>query len=209
MADQERSCCQCCCSTIATLGLTALFMWLSLRTTNPSCSIENFYIPSLNNSLNTPKNNTLYYSLRLKNTNKDKGVYYDNINLSFYYKANETLLFNSTVNGFHQGHDKKATKSGNASVVGVDREEVFRAVSVNGSAVFRVDMVTKVRFEILGLKTKRHTFKVGGNIMVNGEGTKVDRKKGVKLKSGVEPVLRTGPLRVLLLLWSLLFIFLS
>ncbi|GAV60667.1 hypothetical protein CFOL_v3_04196, partial [Cephalotus follicularis] len=181
---ESRGCCPCWCRFIFSIGLTALFMWLSLRTSFPTCSIQYFYFPSLNKSLNTPKNTTLYFQLKLDNQNKDKGIYYDNINLTFVDKTNGShLIGNTTINGFYQGYGKKAKKQGNVTTYGVDREAVFRAVSANGLAVFGVDLVTSVRFKIIFWKTGRRKMKVGGEIQVNDQGTKVNPKKGIKLKS--------------------------
>ncbi|XP_038686527.1 protein NDR1-like [Tripterygium wilfordii] len=173
-------CCRCCFSFIFTSGLTALFLWLSLRPSNPKCSIDKFYIPALNKTLNSTKNTTLYFELKLANPNKDKGIYYDPLNLTFFDSSNRShRLGNSIVNRFYQGRQKKAFKGGNVDF----GSAVVRAVSRNGSAVFRVDMVTKVRFKIMiWFKTKRYMIRVGADVQVNDQGAKVN-PKDVKLKS--------------------------
>ncbi|KAG5235648.1 NON RACE-SPECIFIC DISEASE RESISTANCE family protein [Salix suchowensis] len=155
-------CCRCCCSFIFTSGLTALFMWLSLRTTSPACALSKFYIP-----LDQTKNlTTLEFELRLKNTNKDKGVYYDPINVT--------------------GHKKKATKNG--TIPDISRDEVSRAAIGNGSmAVFWVDLATSVRYKILMFKTKRHKIRVGASVEVNGTISKV-YPKDIKLKSNADKI---------------------
>ncbi|KAJ8747519.1 hypothetical protein K2173_009256 [Erythroxylum novogranatense] len=154
---ERGGCGRCCFSFIFTSGLTALFMWLSLRTSSPKCLLQDFYIPALNRTLNTAANTTLYFHLRLENTNKDKRVYYDPSH----------SIANYTIPAFRQGHKKKATK----------------AVLVHGSAVFRVDMATSVRYKIMFWKTKREKIMVGADVPVNDQGTLVDAKKGIKLKS--------------------------
>ncbi|ONI01910.1 hypothetical protein PRUPE_6G166500, partial [Prunus persica] len=137
----DQPCCRCCFSFIFTLGLTALFMWLSLRTSKPTCKVRSLYIPALNKTLNDTTNKTLYVTLRLENGNKDKGIYYDAINLNF------------TLPSFYQGHQKKATKS----AVGEPKELNWTAVShatySNGTVHFRVDLVTAVSFKIMFWRT--------------------------------------------------------
>ncbi|KAJ6770554.1 LATE EMBRYOGENESIS ABUNDANT (LEA) HYDROXYPROLINE-RICH GLYCOPROTEIN FAMILY-RELATED [Salix purpurea] len=174
-------CCRCCCSFIFTSGLTALFMWLSLRTTSPACALSKFYIP-----LDQTKNlTTLEFELRLKNTNKDKGVYYDPINVTFFDSPNRShSIGSSTITKFYQGHKKKATKNGTTNI---SRDEVSRAAPGNGSTVFWVDLATSVRYKILMFKTKRHRIRVGARFEVNGTISKV-YPKDIKLKSNADKI---------------------
>lgn len=180
MSENAGGCCRCCCSFIFTLGLTSLFMWLSLRTSNPKCSIQAFYLPALDKSSNNRNNTTLQFQLKLENTNKDKGVYYDDVNVTVYDFPNRSHIIGTSVIGrFYQGHKKTAHKNGTAPT---DQKVVSRAVFANGSAVFRVDLVTAVRFKIIAWKTKRHKIAVGADVEVNVNGTKVN-KKNIKLSS--------------------------
>uniref|UniRef100_A0A6N2MP82 Late embryogenesis abundant protein LEA-2 subgroup domain-containing protein n=1 Tax=Salix viminalis TaxID=40686 RepID=A0A6N2MP82_SALVM len=176
-------CCRCCCSFIFTSGLTALFMWLSLRTTSPACALSKFYIP-----LDQTKNlTTLEFELRLKNTNKDKGVYYDPINVTVFDSPNRSrLIGSSTITKFYQGHKKKATKNG--TIPNISRDEVSRAAPGNGSTVFFwVDLAISVRYKILMFKTKRNKIRVGASVEVNGTISKV-YPKDIKLKSNADKI---------------------
>ncbi|KAI3441609.1 uncharacterized protein J3R85_002208 [Psidium guajava] len=179
---EHRSCCQCCCGFIFTLGLTSLFMWLTVRVSKPSCSIEQFYLPALNRSADTPTNTTIFMNVKLSNGNKDKGIYYDPVNLtvSYFSDANHTK-WPRTIPGFYQGHHKTAKKNASVATFGVNWTDV---VAKNESSVFRVDLATAVRFKIMFWKTKRHKLMVGANVTLNQVGAK-DKKKGIKLKSGV------------------------
>ncbi|KAF2285827.1 hypothetical protein GH714_008281 [Hevea brasiliensis] len=144
MPDSGGGCCRCCCSFIFTLGLTALFMWLSLRTSKPKCLLQRIYIPALDKTLNPPGNTTLFFELRLENTNKDKGVYYDPVNVTFFDNPNRNHpIGNFTILKFYQGHKKAATKGGDFNASGLDLAAVSRAIS-NGSAIFQVDMETSM-----------------------------------------------------------------
>ncbi|KAL3612602.1 hypothetical protein D5086_003622 [Populus alba] len=176
-------CCRCCCSFIFTLGLTSLFMWLSLRTSSPDCLLTKFYIPlNQTSNLTTPE-----FELRFKNTNKDKGVYYDPINVTFFDSRNRShFIGNSTIPKFYQGHKKKATK--NSTISNFDRKVVVQAIPVNGSTTFfRVDLATSVRYKILMFKTKRDKIRVGLDFEVNGTVFKVNRKD-LKLKSNANKI---------------------
>ncbi|XVF34082.1 hypothetical protein REPUB_Repub18cG0026400 [Reevesia pubescens] len=180
MPDSGGGCCRCCCSFFFTLGLTALFMWLSLRTSNPKCSIQSFYLPSLNRTLNDKTNRTLNLVLRLENPNKDKGIKYDDLNVTVYDFPNKAhVIGNVSVRRFYQGHKKKATKPCNGTV---NTSVALRAVFQNGTGVFRVDMATAVKFKIMFWYTKKHNIRVGADVVVNASGVKVEHK-GIKLKS--------------------------
>lgn len=201
-------CCRCCTSFILTLGFTALFMWLSLRTSKPVCSIQDIYVPPLNISANSTYYQ-IYFHLKLDNENKDKGIYYDPLNLTFYYPPNLTTpIGNMTFPGFYQGHKKSTRRKHWVEVHGVPWAAAIKAVS-NGSAVFRVDLATAVRFKVMVWKTKRHKLVVGADVEVNNLGQKV-KKKGVRLTSGTPERkryhARAGPLVVLLSVLSLIII---
>jgi hypothetical protein len=187
MADRESGgCCRCCFSFIITLGLTSLFMWLSLRADNPKITIKYFYLPALNKTFNNrTTNKTLIIELKLDNGNKDKGIYYDAINLNFSDNPNRSLshlMGNYTIPAFRQGQNKKAKR---IVAVEVNRTMATLAAFPNGSAVFRVDMATAVRFRIMFWKTKKHRLMLGASVGVDDQGGgNFNKKKGIRLKSG-------------------------
>lgn len=210
--EDSGGCCRCCTSFIFTMGLTALFMWLSLRTSNPTCSIQSFQVPALNQTLNTTTNTTIYFLLKLDNGNKDKGIYYDNLNLTVTYRTNITLPLNTsqpvknfTVHGFYQGHNKKAKKNQSFVPDRFDWPAAKRTLWTNGSAVFRVDLATKVRFKIIFWKTKRHKLIVGADVEVDKQGLKI-KKKGIKLSGGPQLGCYSLQVGVLLNLLALIFL---
>ncbi|KAL2943833.1 Protein NDR1 [Bienertia sinuspersici] len=186
MVTEDTSCCRCCCSFIFTLGLTALFLWLNLKTNNPTCSIENFDVFVLNKTAPNfiiKNNHTIRYDLKLNNkNNKDKGIYYDTLNLTFYHKPNTSLitLGNATFDPFYQGHEKSTHRINTLDARGVKWEN---ATAV--TAKFRVELNTSVRFKIVFWKTKRRRLELGADLEVNDQGSLVKKKKkGVKLTSG-------------------------
>ncbi|KAK7290817.1 hypothetical protein RIF29_05533 [Crotalaria pallida] len=174
-AVQSDSCCGCCLSFILTMGLTALFIWLSLRVDEPKCYLEQIYVPALNKTLNSPHNSTLFFTLRLVNPNKDKGIKYDAVHLSFrvFDSSNSTRpLANATIDGFYQGHQKKAHKHGNTTA-GLN----MTTAAVNGKVYYRVDFETKAKYKILVFYTKRDSLWGGANVEINNSsGLKVYEK---------------------------------
>lgn len=188
--DGEGGCCGCggrCCRFIITCGVSALFLWLALRTSKPTCSIQDFYVPILNksdHSIGTRSNNSIFFDLKLDNGMKEKGVYYDNISLTFFYGPNTSFpIANYTVPGFYQGHGKQARRKSVVEAHGQPWDAAFKNVSNGTVSIFRVGLSTKLRFKIIFWHTKRHNLVVGANVEVNNSGKKVS-KKGIKLKSG-------------------------
>ncbi|EOA32482.1 hypothetical protein CARUB_v10015762mg [Capsella rubella] len=189
--DEElgRKCCSCFLKFIFTAGLSCLFLWLCLRSGRPKCSIQNFYVPALNKTLRSQDNTTLNFMVRCDNPNKVQGIYYDDVHLNFYTtnttKTNSSALVfvgNYTVPKFYQGHKKKAKKWG--QVLPLNNQTVLRAVWPNGSAVFRLELKTRVSFRILLWKTTSFGFNRGADVEVNGDGV-IAQKKGIKMKKSI------------------------
>ncbi|VVA98978.1 unnamed protein product [Arabis nemorensis] len=172
-------------SNIIAVGFTCLMLWLSfrrMRPRHPSCSIEYFYVPALNKSLDSHLNTTINFMVRLDNPNKDKGIYYDDVYLSLsspYTATNSSaLVANYTVPQFYQGFKKKAKKWG--QTLPLNSHTLLQTVLPSGLAVFRVDLKTKVRFKIVFFKTKRFRVEVSADVEVNGDGVKANNV-GVKM----------------------------
>ncbi|KAL2331574.1 hypothetical protein Fmac_019155 [Flemingia macrophylla] len=189
------SCCTRCLSFLITIGLTALFLWLSLRVDEPRLYLDYIYVPSLNKTLNpnpnpqTHTNNTIFFTVKLANNNKDKGIQYDNVSLSFshFTSLNATrALGNATVKSFYQGHQKNAFKKGYLNATG------NLTTPVNGRVFYRVDFTTAVKYKILFWYTKRHRLWGGANVEIEASlGTKVNRK-GIRLGGNSLAVIESG-----------------
>ncbi|RDX72240.1 Protein NDR1, partial [Mucuna pruriens] len=187
------SCCGRCCTFLITIGLAALFLWLSLRVDEPKFYMEYIYVPALNKSLNnSPPNNTLFFTLKLVNGNKDKGIKYDDVQLAFrvFVGVNATRpLGNATVGRFYQGHQKKAHKHGSLTAAG------NLTTAVDGRVVYRVDFATAAKYRILFWYTKRHTLWGGENVEIKESGLNVKGKgkgKPVRLVGHSPPVMPSG-----------------
>ncbi|KAF9588069.1 hypothetical protein IFM89_007310 [Coptis chinensis] len=184
---EPQGCCSCCTGFIISLGLSALFLWLSLKPSKPTLSIEEFYVPALNKTAaNDTKSDIITFTLKLNNkANKDKGVYYDALNVTLYHTQNlSNPVANVTIIPFYQGFKKHTSRKINVTASkAMPWSTALNEVS-NGT-VFRVDLKTKLRYKIILFKTKRHSIMVGGNITVTDQGSMVKpKKKGVKLSCG-------------------------
>ncbi|XP_043696808.1 protein NDR1-like [Telopea speciosissima] len=190
---ESMSCCRCCTSFIFTLGLTSLFLWLSLRPSSPAFYIQNFYAPALNTTTTATAtaaatdtntiNTTIAINFKIENTNKDKRIYYDALNITLYYRPNLSFsVGNALVPGFRQGHQKKAFKQATVQPVEINWEEAVKKVSSNGIVGFRVDLATNVRYKIIVWTTERHKVRVHADVMVDKQGKQIEKKR-IKLKS--------------------------
>ncbi|XP_047181207.1 protein NDR1-like [Vigna umbellata] len=170
----QDNCCTRCTAFIVTIGLTALFLWLSMRVDEPHLYLEKIYVPALNKTLNpSPGNTTILFTVRLVNGNKDNGIKYDDVHLTFkVFVSNNTTrpLGNATVDRFYQGHNKKAFKHGSLNGGG------NLTVTVSGKVVYRVDFTTAIKYKIVWWYTKRHLLWGGVNVEMNDSGLKVNRK---------------------------------
>ncbi|XP_026438022.1 protein NDR1-like [Papaver somniferum] len=166
MANRERAngTCSQCTGSIFSLGLTALFLWLGFGTFSPKFSIEMFEVPALNTTSSSKGNSKIIdptFDLRLKNENLNEGVLYDTINVTLYYYQLNISTFvpigNVSIPAFYQGYGKKAHRVESIPSYGVPWE-IAKMEILNGStAMFRVDLDTKIRYKYPLWKSKRHT----------------------------------------------------
>ncbi|KAK9674381.1 hypothetical protein RND81_12G229000 [Saponaria officinalis] len=170
-----KGCCSCSCLISTTIS--AIFIWLAFRILTPTCSFEEFDVFTLQKPAN---NNTIHYDLKLKNRNFNKGIYYDTLNITFYYKPNIQSLpiGNITILPFYQGYGKSTHRVGDFDPKGVKLE------NVTVEAVFSVELAAAVRYKSPLWKTRRR-FLVKGDLKVNGQGSLIKDKgnHGIKLRS--------------------------
>ncbi|KAK4380705.1 hypothetical protein RND71_002567 [Anisodus tanguticus] len=173
----SRNSCAChCVKLIVSLGITALILWLSLRTTKPKCSIGDVYVRGLDKSVNSNNNATrrdknMSFQLNVKNEMKDKSVRYDNISLNFYYGTNTSYpIGNFTFDGFKQGKDKEAFKSGMIETHNMPWDDAIKAVSNGSKAIFRVDVSSTIKYKITFWYTKKHNYFVENKVEIDDTG---------------------------------------
>lgn len=186
------------------------FSWVNVCTVKSGASfyVQKFYVPALNSTAGgnyTVDNTTsINFVFNFYNTHEHMGIYYDDLNVTFYYGRNKSLEIGShQLYGFHQHAEENTYSSDSVEVRGVPWNTIVR----NGSKVdFRVDLATKVRYSQMFFKGKRRQVRIRAIVEVNDTtGLKI-KKKSIRLKSGVTKIGRsTGTSLALSLLMILLF----
>ncbi|GLT29945.1 hypothetical protein SLA2020_047740 [Shorea laevis] len=170
--------CACCCLLwfFNILFRGAIYIGLSFRADNPKCSVDYFYLPALNRALNSTTNSTLYFNLKLANPNKGWGINYNDVKVNITVfdavgngSQSSQLLGTTTIQHFYQGLKKTAKKPGH---VDYSMTVVSQGVFPNATAVFRIDLVTAVRFKDMIL-SKKFKIRVEARIVVDGSGSMV------------------------------------
>ncbi|MCL7030850.1 hypothetical protein MKW94_015452 [Papaver nudicaule] len=151
-----------------------------------------FQVPALNKTSNGTFNTidpTITFDLRLKNENRNEGVFYDAVSVTlYYYHANISTfspIGNISTPAFYQGFHKKAHRVESIKSYGVPWN-IARMEVLNGSTTtFRVDVDTRIRYRYMlfffwSIKGQKYTVEVRGNVTVNDQGVK-SVKKGLRL----------------------------
>jgi hypothetical protein len=91
-------------------GFSSMVIWLLLTPKSPIYVITDTYIPTLNGrnsstSLHHARNtSSILLNLQFSNPNKKMGIYYNNINVTLYYK-DAVIASNHSLWGFYQGYN--------------------------------------------------------------------------------------------------------
>ncbi|CAN6458010.1 unnamed protein product [Victoria cruziana] len=179
-------CLSSCVSFLFLLGLTVLFTWLAIRPKGPTISITALHMPALNRTSGggmrnaTSRNNTISMDIKLFNTNKDSGIYYDGLNVSLLINGSN-LVGQTPLPGFYQGRKKTAHKQAVFNGTGDGWEAVFREQYNASQVVFRVVLKTWVRYKVVFFNTGHHSGEYVGNVPVGMDGERVG-KNGVRLE---------------------------
>ncbi|KAM7491988.1 hypothetical protein LguiA_034909 [Lonicera macranthoides] len=165
-----------------------VFMYFLLSAWEPTCSIEEFYVPALNKDANyTTTTNTIFFDINLKNNNKVKGVSYHPVNLTFYYGPNNSLppVGSYLVPAFYQGRNKDTNRRDLVQTHGVPWEAAVGLVSNGSRAMFGVVLTTTVRYVFMVNKSKKYKMVVGAMVEVDYSGEKVGEKNIMFMKNAM------------------------
>ncbi|KAJ1384390.1 Late embryogenesis abundant protein [Sesbania bispinosa] len=159
---------------IGLIGLLVLCLWLSLLPKSPSYSILFISIetPSCQNDTNK-----IFYSLEIENPNKDSGIYYDDIILSFLdgQQEDDDKVGETTIGKFHQGVGKTRIVSDTVNFKPGALKPLLNSMS-NATAELKVALMTRFRYKTWGIKSKFHGLHLKGNLPIDSDG-KLSRKK--------------------------------
>ncbi|KAJ4975537.1 hypothetical protein NE237_000643 [Protea cynaroides] len=89
----------------------------------------------------------------IENTNNEKGVYYDALNVTLYYAPNLSSRRESFHFEFYRGYKKKAIKHATFRDLKIPWGAAMKTVSLNKTVGFGVDLATEVRYKIFRWKT--------------------------------------------------------
>ncbi|KAL4570909.1 hypothetical protein LXL04_026573 [Taraxacum kok-saghyz] len=179
----------CGCIIISVLAIITAVIVVCVYYTNPSdpsFTINDFYVSALNlsdiSSTTTAANQTISFDMKLRNSNKVMGAYYDPVRITFSYIPNIKLTFvvgEYTVPKFYQHNKNSMWVRETVATRGI--APYNRLVT---SSVFMVQVSTKVGFKSPAYR-KKDSVVVVANVRVDQTGKK-DSKKGIKLfESGV------------------------
>ncbi|CAH9141209.1 unnamed protein product [Cuscuta epithymum] len=142
----------------------------------PSFSITKFYLPALNKTYDNYNNGssqinllnqTLHFTAEFKNKMMFTNVKFGDLQFNFFYGSSP--IGNATLAGFIlPGWYKKRSKEGIAYTHG----EVVSATASN-HAVFRVDLITRVKYNNYFWYGKGHDFVRNTRVEVDGNSNKI------------------------------------
>lgn len=108
----------------------------------------------------------IYFELYLGNSEKEMGVYYGSLNLTFSYYASAgdiVSVGNYTIRGFYQGLESSTKRKGFVAMTeGFSWQEISKnqSLSPTSNVVFRVDLETEVKFREMFSKVKSKRRKI-------------------------------------------------
>ncbi|KAI3747280.1 hypothetical protein L6452_09734 [Arctium lappa] len=159
------------CCGIFSIGLPLMFILIPLYTNphNPAFSIEEFYVPAFNKTANNSTTNAIAFNIKLQNQNTAIGLYYDHsVNLTIAYtskQTNEKFIWQYSVPKFYQGNAQSRRLVDEIQMVGENVAGWNQTVVAENAwtprsrsmmtqleplQLFKVDIVTKVRFKLIG-----------------------------------------------------------
>lgn len=157
-------------------GLIFILVWFTLHPFQPHCSLEKFYVPALDKDsgdIRIMNPTTISFQLRFWHGNRHKSIYYDDLNITLSYHRNSSSLpiGNVSIPEFHQRYLQIKHRDETVQTFGVPWEDARMEVSNGKTALFRVDLDTKIRYKNGLWKAGRHELKLGTDVHVNDHGT--------------------------------------
>ncbi|XP_073311930.1 NDR1/HIN1-like protein 26 [Primulina huaijiensis] len=140
------------------VGIISFILWLSLRPHRPRFHIEEFSIPALVQDSGF-QNAQIIYNVTARNANQNIGIYYDSMQVTVYYQ-DQSIGSSPVLSSFYQKPKNTTiiagTLRGASLTVNSEQWEQFMATRAQGQAVFRLDVVSVIRFKISSWDSKHH-----------------------------------------------------
>ncbi|XP_059436968.1 protein NDR1-like [Corylus avellana] len=162
---------------VVVIGFSSAAILLCLTPRSPIYTITDAYIPALDgrNSTSLHAGNTsILLNLEFSNPNKKMGIFYNNINITLYYR--HAVIGSQTLPAFYQGY-KKAT----IYEVPVNADKRLWKGVTNSTTGLRVCLENVVKYKILGHTTKHHRMYNQAHVPVGSDG-RISGEKNIKLQ---------------------------
>ncbi|KZV39156.1 hypothetical protein F511_12301 [Dorcoceras hygrometricum] len=140
------------------VGIISFILWLSLRPHRPRFHVEDFSIPALTQGSGL-ENAQIIYNVTARNSNQNIGVYYDSVQVTVYYQ-DQSIGGSPVLSSFYQEPKNTTivagTLSGDTLKLTNERWQQIMADRAGGQVVFRIDVVSVIRFKISSWDSKHH-----------------------------------------------------
>ncbi|KAB8784159.1 hypothetical protein FH972_026687 [Carpinus fangiana] len=162
-------------------GFSSVVIWLLLTPKSPIYVITDVYIPTLdgrNSTFHHAGNISVLLNLQFSNPNKKMGIFYNNINITLYYR-HAVIGSHHSLPAFYQGF--KNTTVYQVLVTAHHRHlRRHRKGVKHATTGLRVCLENVVKYKILGHTTKHHQIYKEAYVPVGSDG-RISGEKKIKL----------------------------
>ncbi|KAK9133535.1 hypothetical protein Scep_013063 [Stephania cephalantha] len=153
-------------------GVLAFVLWLALRPHRPRFYIRSFSIPSLNQD-NGFQNAQLLFDVTIRNSNQNIGIHYDAMSATVYYRE-QSIGTTPILFPFYQPPKNTTWAHGELSgatlTVSSEKWGDFAREIARGNVVFRLDLVSRIRFKLSTWDSHDHTMHASCDVAVGSDG---------------------------------------
>ncbi|KAL1805527.1 hypothetical protein DCAR_0831251 [Daucus carota subsp. sativus] len=164
--------CAICLGILFFAGIVAFIVYLSLRPHRPRFFIQQFSLPALAQP-NGFENAELTFNVTARNSNHKIGVYYDDMAVTAYYD-DQSIGGRPVLFPFYQEPKNSTiifgTLSGTRLTVDNRRWMQFLTDRARGKVMFRLELVSTIRFKISTWDSKRHKMHANCQVEVGADG---------------------------------------
>ncbi|KAJ0257996.1 Late embryogenesis abundant [Hirschfeldia incana] len=161
------------------LGIIFFILWINIRPHRPRFHIREFALPGLG-STDGFDTSHISFKITAHNPNKKVSVFYDSMEGSVYYKEKRVGSTNLTHPLYQDPKDTNLIEGvlrGPTMAVNKDRWKQMGRDRNQGKVVFRLDVVSVIRFKVYSWHSKRHKMHANCYIEVGWDGMLLSRTK--------------------------------
>lgn len=148
---------------LAIVGLITFILWLSLRPHRPHIFLNDFSIPALGHGDGGggPENAHISLTVTARNSNQGIGIYYDASQVTVYYREKSVGGYQVSTTFYQQPKNSTlfaSTLSGSSLTLTESQWKQMLHDRSRGAVIFRVELVSTIRFKISSWSSKHHRF---------------------------------------------------